>query len=81
MDAKQAFDAAYQSVYPASHLVPQPGNHALDTVPQTLDQIRADLHDFGNGLCKRLHQARNDLRHSLYDFHNNGGQILNQGDE
>ena len=48
-------------------------------MPEAFDNIATGLDDLAHQGAEGRNNARNDLRHSLTDFHDDGGQVLNQG--
>ena len=78
VDAKEAADTIPNAGNPAGYLVPKPGSKTGNTVPQTFDNVAADLHYFVHERAKRLYNPGNDLRYGIHDLHNDGGEIFNQ---
>ena len=81
MNAEEVADAVPDGADPAGHLVSKPRCKALDTFPQPLDNVAADLHDLVHEAPERFHDALDDLRYRLDDLDNDGRKVLDQGDK
>jgi len=80
-DSKEVADAVPDGADPSADLIPEPRSEGLNALPQPAHKVRADLHDFRNGLCKGGDNSRNDLRDRLDDLQNYGGEVFNEGDK
>ena len=80
-DSKEVADAVPDGADPSADLIPEPRSEGLNALPQPAHKVRADLYDFWNGLRKGGDNPRNNLRDSLDDLQNDGGEVFNQGDK
>ena len=81
MNSEEILDTVHNTAEKATNLIPLPRTRVGDTLPQTFQQIAADLCHIAEVAAECVNNALDDLRYCLDNLNNNGRQICYQRNE